>query len=492
MRRWWSPSARSCRAAVLDAPRLGAFNLHASLLPRWRGAAPIQRAIMAGDRVTGVAGDAHDRGSGRGPDPGCRDACASTRLDTAGSLHDRLAAVGAALLPRTLAALERGTARARRRSRRTASPTPRRSSPPRRGSIGASPRRRSTGSIRGLSPFARRLVRAPGRRAGRCGSRRCFRASRRARARPGEVLDDAPADRLRRGRGAHAARPARRPRARRPRTTSCAASRVARRAARLMPRYRLTLEYDGGPYNGFQAQGDLPSVQASIERAVKAFCGEALRLQAAGRTDAGVHASGQVVHIDLDKRLGARRGARRPQRPSGPRADRGARRQPGAGRLPRPLLRQRRGAISIASSTARPAGAGARPGLAREEAARRRGHARGGARRWSATTTSPPSATSTARPKSPMKTLDEARVWREGEEVRLAFARPLLPAPAGALDDRHRWPRSALARWSAGRPEGGAGGRGPHAPAARSRRPRGSIWPGWSTSPAAAAPRRGR
>ena len=68
-----------------------------------------------------------------------------------------------------------------------------------------------------------------------------------------------------------------------------------------MPRYRLTIEYDGGPFHGFQAQGALPSVQASIERAVKAFSGEARRLQAAGRTDAGVHASGQVVHIDLDK-----------------------------------------------------------------------------------------------------------------------------------------------------------------------------------------------
>jgi tRNA pseudouridine38-40 synthase len=68
-----------------------------------------------------------------------------------------------------------------------------------------------------------------------------------------------------------------------------------------MPRYRLTLEYDGGPYRGFQAQGKLPTVQASVERAVKAFCGQTLRLQAAGRTDTGVHASGQVVHVDLEK-----------------------------------------------------------------------------------------------------------------------------------------------------------------------------------------------
>jgi len=66
-----------------------------------------------------------------------------------------------------------------------------------------------------------------------------------------------------------------------------------------MSRYRLTIEYDGRPYRGFQAQAELPSVQEAVETAVKAFSGETLRLQAAGRTDTGVHATGQVIHIDL-------------------------------------------------------------------------------------------------------------------------------------------------------------------------------------------------
>lgn len=72
-----------------------------------------------------------------------------------------------------------------------------------------------------------------------------------------------------------------------------------------MPRYRLLIEYDGRPYKGFQAQGDLPTVQGSLERAIFRFSGEALRLTAAGRTDTGVHASGQVVTFDLVKEFKA-------------------------------------------------------------------------------------------------------------------------------------------------------------------------------------------
>jgi tRNA pseudouridine38-40 synthase len=68
-----------------------------------------------------------------------------------------------------------------------------------------------------------------------------------------------------------------------------------------MPRYRLTIEYDGGPYRGFQAQADLPSVQGAIEAAVLGFAGETVRIHAAGRTDTGVHATGQVIHVDLTR-----------------------------------------------------------------------------------------------------------------------------------------------------------------------------------------------
>ena len=78
---------------VLEAPRLGAFNLHASLLPRWRGAAPIQRAILAGDKETGVQVMRMTEGLDEGP------ILATARLDsrpdeTAGTLHDRMAQAG--------------------------------------------------------------------------------------------------------------------------------------------------------------------------------------------------------------------------------------------------------------------------------------------------------------------------------------------------------------------------------------------------------------
>lgn len=73
-----------------------------------------------------------------------------------------------------------------------------------------------------------------------------------------------------------------------------------------MPRYRATVEYDGSAYNGFQAQAGQPTVQGAIETAITAFCGESVRIAAAGRTDTGVHATGQVVSFDLDRDWPAR------------------------------------------------------------------------------------------------------------------------------------------------------------------------------------------
>ena len=68
-----------------------------------------------------------------------------------------------------------------------------------------------------------------------------------------------------------------------------------------MPRYKLTLEYDGAGFVGWQHQANGPSVQETVETAIERFCGEHVRVYAAGRTDAGVHALGQVIHFDLAK-----------------------------------------------------------------------------------------------------------------------------------------------------------------------------------------------
>ncbi len=93
--------------AILDAPALACLNLHASLLPRWRGAAPIQRAIMAGDRETGVAVMRMEEGLDTGP-VAIVERVAITPDMNAGDLHDRLMGLGADLMVRSLAALSRG------------------------------------------------------------------------------------------------------------------------------------------------------------------------------------------------------------------------------------------------------------------------------------------------------------------------------------------------------------------------------------------------
>jgi methionyl-tRNA formyltransferase len=96
---------------ILDAPRLGCFNVHASLLPRWRGAAPIQRAILAGDAESGVTIMQMDEGLDTGAML-MAERVAITPGTNAGALHDALAAVGARLMVRALGDLEAGRARA--------------------------------------------------------------------------------------------------------------------------------------------------------------------------------------------------------------------------------------------------------------------------------------------------------------------------------------------------------------------------------------------
>jgi methionyl-tRNA formyltransferase len=101
--------------AILDAPKLGCYNLHASLLPHWRGAAPINRAIMAGDDETGVMVMKMDAGLDTG-DIAMAERIAISDQMTASDLHDSLARLGADLMVRAMAALERGALQLRKQS----------------------------------------------------------------------------------------------------------------------------------------------------------------------------------------------------------------------------------------------------------------------------------------------------------------------------------------------------------------------------------------
>ena len=101
--------------AMLHAARLGAINIHASLLPRWRGAAPIQRALLAGDALTGISIMQMDRGLDTGPVLAA-ESIPIAADETGGGLHDKLAELGAGLIVSTLARLESGALQARAQS----------------------------------------------------------------------------------------------------------------------------------------------------------------------------------------------------------------------------------------------------------------------------------------------------------------------------------------------------------------------------------------
>jgi methionyl-tRNA formyltransferase len=173
---------------ILQAPRLGCYNLHGSLLPRWRGAAPIQRAVMAGDAVTGVQVMRMTAGLDEGPVL----ASFTSRidaLDTAGSLHDRLAPAGAALMVQAMDEVSRGVAQ----------PVPQ----PEEGAVYARkirpaearirwdrPAARIDRQIRGLSPFPGAWFLAPSER-GPVRIKALLSRAEGGEGEPGEVLDDA-------------------------------------------------------------------------------------------------------------------------------------------------------------------------------------------------------------------------------------------------------------------------------------------------------------
>ena len=214
-----------------------------------------------------------------------------------------------------------------------------------------------------------------------------------------------------------------------------------------MPRYRLIVEYDGGPYFGFQAQKDQPSVQGSLVRAVEAFCGEQVVLHAAGRTDSGVHATGQVVHFDTEREWPAEtvRNAVNAHLANEPIAVLEAR-VADPDFHARFSAKGRRYLYRILSRRAPPALDRGRVWHVKAELDAQAMHA--AAQRLIGLHDFTTFRDAHCQSKSPVKTLDVARVWREGEEVRLAFeARSFL----------HRQVRSmtgslvevGLGRWSA-------------------------------------------
>lgn len=188
-----------------------------------------------------------------------------------------------------------------------------------------------------------------------------------------------------------------------------------------MPRYRATLEYDGGPYKGFQLQKDQPSVQGALETAIHAFCGEAARVFTAGRTDTGVHATGQVIHFDLGKDW----------RPDV------VRDAVNAHLVPEPVSLLQ---VEVADPEFHARFSATERRYLYRILGRRSPPALDRGRVWLVKTPLDAAAMEAAgrilvglhdfttfrdvncQSASPVKTLDEVRVWREGEEVRLAFA----------------------------------------------------------------------
>ena len=172
--------------AILDAPKLGCFNLHASLLPRWRGAAPINRAIMAGDAESGVMVMKMDAGLDTG-DVAMAERIAITDAMTAADLHDALAPLGAGLMARAMGALERGELQLTRQSDQGVTYAAKIEKAEARIDW-AKPARAVLRHIHGLSPFPGAWCEMPIEGEARVKILRCELAE--GSGAPGELLDD--------------------------------------------------------------------------------------------------------------------------------------------------------------------------------------------------------------------------------------------------------------------------------------------------------------
>ena len=218
-------------------------------------------------------------------------------------------------------------------------------------------------------------------------------------------------------------------------------------AARLMPRYKLIIEYDGTPFSGWQIQENGPTVQGALEAAVKAICGEDVRVHGAGRTDAGVHALGQVAHCDIAKHFVPGRfrdGLNAHLRPH-PIGVLSAEIVPTISRRGFP---RRSATISIASSTTAPTSRSisAAPGACRARSMRRRCTRPRSA--CSASTISRPFAIPNARPSRRRRRSISSTSCSDGDEVRIVTsARSFLHSQVRSMVGSLVWVGEG--RWSA-------------------------------------------